>query len=88
MDDNTSEGDKDEDIYNAQERDELMEDDHISPVEQGFMEGATEDGQGAKCRYCGSVLMDNFVEQRIDSEIYRFCSIEHAERFKEREKKE
>ena len=40
----------DKDVYSEEGREELVESDEISPTEEGFMEGAQGDGQGANCR--------------------------------------
>ena len=40
----------DKDIYSEEGREDLVEDGEISPAEEGFMEGAEGNGQGAKCR--------------------------------------
>ncbi len=74
-----------EKAYSEEGRDSLVEDDAMEPWEQGFMEGAEDDGQGAKCRRCGKVLMgpDSIVEKEIDGTIYRFCSEECAEKFEQ-----
>lgn len=71
----------DEDIYSKEGRKNLVEDDEITPIEEGFMEGARDDGQGAKCRKCGKPLLDNFIEKEINGEIYRFCSNRCADKF-------
>lgn len=78
----------DEDIYSEEGREDLVEDDEISPTEEGFMEGAEGDGQGAKCRKCGKVLMGDFIERKVDDEIYRFCSDECADKYVEEKEKE
>ncbi len=79
----------DEDIYSKEGREDLVDSDEISPAEEGFMEGAHDDGQGAKCRKCGKVLMDDFIERKIGDEIFRFCSDECVDRYvEEREKRE
>lgn len=74
-----------EKVYSKEGRDSLVEDDAMEPWEQGFMEGAEDYGQGAKCRRCGKVLMgsDSIVEKEIDDTIYRFCSEECAEKFEQ-----
>ncbi len=72
-----------EDIYSEEGREDLVEDDEISPEEEGFMEGAHDDGQGAKCRRCGKVLMDDFIERKINDGICRFCSDECAKKYME-----
>ena len=71
--------------YSEEGRDSLVENDAMEPWEQGFMEGAEDDGQGAKCRHCGKVLMgpESIVEKEINSIVYRFCSEECAEKFEE-----
>ena len=73
----------DKDIYSEEGRENLVESDEISPSEEGFMEGADGDGQGAKCRKCGKILMDNFIEKKTGDEICRFCSDECAEKYSE-----
>jgi len=75
----------DKDIYSEEGREELVDSDEISPAEEGFMEGADGDGQGAKCRKCGKILMDDFIEKRFGEEIFRFCSDECAEKYEEKE---
>ncbi len=70
-----------DDVYSEEGRESLVEDDEISPEEEGFMEGANGGGQGAKCRRCGAILGDDFIEKEIDGEIYRFCSDECAEKY-------
>ena len=37
---------KGKDVYSEEGREELVDDDEISPEEEGFMEGAEGDGQG------------------------------------------
>jgi hypothetical protein len=54
-----------DDVYSEEGREELVEGDGISPAEEGFMEGAHNGGQGAKCR-----------ERRKGEDIFRFCSDE------------
>ncbi|MBI2138627.1 hypothetical protein HYU13_03500 [Candidatus Woesearchaeota archaeon] len=78
----------DDSIESGEGREELLDDDEISPEEQGFMEGAEGDGQGAKCRTCGKVIArDDFFERSIDGEIYRFCSEECSENYEHRKKR-
>ena len=78
----------DEDIYLEEGREDLIEDDEISPEEEGFMEGAHDDGQGAKCRKCGKPLGDNFIERRIGDEVYRFCSGRCAKTYMEKKEED
>ena len=63
-----------DDVYSEEGREDLVDGDEISPAEEGFMEGAHNGGQGAKCRKCGKVLTDDFIERRKGEDIFRFCS--------------
>ncbi|MBU0628921.1 MAG: hypothetical protein KKC75_07050 [Nanoarchaeota archaeon] len=78
----------DKDIYSEEGREELVDNDEISPGEEGFMEGAEGDGQGAKCRKCGKILGDDLVEKRVGKELCRFCSDECAEEYDKKEEKD
>ena len=74
-----------EEVYSSEGREKLVEEDEISPWEAAFMEGADDDGQNAKCRYCGKMLdrENTIVEKVIDGEIHRFCCercLEHFEK--------
>ena len=73
----------DEDIYSEEGRESQVDGDEISAAEEGFMEGAEGDGQGAKCRKCGKVLEDDLIEKKIGDEICRFCSDECADKYSE-----
>jgi hypothetical protein len=77
-----------EDVYSEEGREKLVEDAEIEPWEEGFMQGAENDGQGAKCRKCGKILMgaEDIVEKEIANETYRFCSDYCAEKFEEKRK--
>lgn len=77
---------KSEEVYSQEGREHLVDDDEISPWEAAFMEGADEDGQNAKCRNCGKVLMrENVViEKAIKCELHRFCSEECADDFEKK----
>ncbi len=76
----------DKDVYSEEGREDLVDSDEISPTEEGFMEGAHDDGQGANCRKCGKPLGDNVIERKVGDEIFRFCSDECAESYmKEKE---
>lgn len=74
-----------EDIYDEEDREELLDDDEIEPWEEGFMAGAEGGGQDAKCRTCGKVLMgpEEIVEKEIKGRILRFCSELCADAFEE-----
>ena len=84
-DESTDDSEDIEKAYSDEGRDSLVEDDEMEPWEQGFMEGAEDDGQGAKCRRCGKILLgpDSIVEKEIDGTVYRFCSEECAVKFEE-----
>ncbi|MCK5107587.1 MAG: hypothetical protein KAQ83_02580 [Nanoarchaeota archaeon] len=73
----------DEEVYSKEGRDHLVEDDEISPWEAAFMEGADEDGTGAKCRTCGKILLREkaVIEKVINGELHRFCSDECLDSF-------
>lgn len=75
------------DIYSEEVREEMMDSDEITPLEEGFMEGASDLGQGAKCRNCGKPLEDKFVEKEINEEFCRFCSDDCVEEYEEKIKK-
>lgn len=81
------EGELDEDVYSEEGREKLLEDDEIDSDEEGFMEGAEEDGDDAKCRECGKELLDfNFIEKEIKGNKSRFCSEECLEKYEEEHK--
>lgn len=72
----------DDDIYSEKVREDLVASGGMSAAEEGFMEGAHDDGQGAKCRKCGKPLASDFIERRgEDNEIYRFCCEECSEKY-------
>jgi len=71
------------DVYSEEGREDQVDSDGMSPAEEGFMEGAEGDGQGAKCRKCGKVLMNDFIEKKVEDEICRFCSDECVEKYSE-----
>ncbi|MBD3309703.1 hypothetical protein GF351_00635 [Candidatus Woesearchaeota archaeon] len=72
------EGEKEEDVYSEEGREKLVEDDEIEPAEEGFMEGAEEKGEMAKCENCGKILdtddKSSIVERELDGEKHWFCS--------------
>lgn len=77
------EGELEEDVYSEEGREKELEDDEIEPWEEGFMKGAEKGGQGAKCRYCGKVLVEkeDVVEREINGESYLFCSEDHLNKY-------
>ena len=78
-----------EDVYKEKERDDLVEDDEISPEEDGFMDGAQADGERAKCANCGRMLISaKIVEKEFEGELKWFCSDHCAGKFEEKRKEE
>ncbi|MBI2507862.1 hypothetical protein HYV89_02810 [Candidatus Woesearchaeota archaeon] len=75
-------GDRDEDIYTEEGREVAEDEDVITDAEEGFMEGYEEDERAAKCAKCKKILEEDFIEEEIDDEEYRFCSRRCAETFK------
>jgi len=74
-------------IYSEEGREELREDDDsISNVDEGFMQGYEEEEKMAKCGSCGEILEDKIIEKEFDGEIYRFCSRECVEKFEKARK--
>lgn len=83
-------GDLDEDIYTDEGRDLAEEEDEISEVEAGFMEGYKEGEKIAKCSTCKQVLSDDpddIVEEEINGDTYRFCSERCAEVYLKKQSK-
>lgn len=79
-----AEGKRDEDVYDEEGREELEDEDEISPDEEGFMKGYEEDGKMAMCANCRKMFIEDFIEKEIDGEIYRFCSEKCTEKFKKK----
>jgi len=74
---------EEENVYTEEGRESLVENDEISPLEEGFMEGAEDGGQEGKCRLCGEPLGDaeNVFEREVKGSLERFCSSDHAEKY-------
>ena len=70
-----------EDLYSEEGREEAMEEDEVDELEEGFMKGYQGGDKLAKCALCKKPLGKNFVEEELNSELYRFCSEEHADVF-------
>jgi len=78
-------GEKDADVYSEEGREELLEDDQVSPAEEAFAEGAVDRGRQGKCAHCGKVLSQDqkeVIEREIDHKIEFFCSDECASKGK------
>jgi len=67
-------GDADEDIYTDAGREIAEEDDAITDVEAGVMEGFEEDEAAVKCANCKKILEEDFIEEELGGELLRFCS--------------
>jgi hypothetical protein len=81
-------GEKEEDVYSEEGRENLEEDDEIDNWEEGFMQGASGTGQLGKDALTGEPLMgEETVELEIDGEKYRFVNSENAERFRKKKEK-
>ena len=71
-----------DDVYSEKGLEELEESDEINELEEGFMEGYEEGEHQAKCANCKKVLVgEDFIEEELDGENYRFCSEECADGF-------
>lgn len=75
-------GDREEDIYTEEGRKVAEDEDMITNEEEGFMEGYEEEDRAAKCAKCRKILEEDFIEEEIDGDEYRFCSRRCAETFK------
>lgn len=79
------EGILDEEVYDEEGREKLVEDDEIDDWEEGFMKGAS-GSAGAKCAGCGKVFIDEMkiVSREINDTEYWFCSPKCADRFEKK----
>jgi hypothetical protein len=73
----------DEGIYSDEGREEMLDNDEIDDFEEGFMKGAEMDGQSAKCRKCGRILIKrkDMVEREVEDKVLWFCSEECADKY-------
>ena len=82
-------GGKEEEPYDEEGREKLVEDDEISPREEAFMEGAEEKGELGACANCGNPLdqddRSKVVEKKIKGEIKWFCCDACVEEFEKKE---
>lgn len=71
-------GERDEDVYTEEGREDLEESDEVAPWEEGFSEGASHGGENATCAHCDKVLgdrdEDEIIERRYKGENMKFCS--------------
>jgi len=82
-------GKKEADVYSDDGVEELTEEeDEVEDTEEGFMEGYNVGGERfVKCKNCGEIIGEDFVEEEINEEMYRFCSDECAEKYIRKVKK-
>mgnify|MGYP001323913226 CR=1 FL=1 len=74
-------------IYSEEGREKMKyDDDTITNVDEGFMQGYDEEDKLSECSYCGTILEDNIVEEKFDEELYRFCSRECATNYESKHK--
>ena len=74
-----------DDLETEEGREEAAEDDELEPWEEGFMEGASREGQLGKCANCGDMLTEeNCIEKKMDGELHRFCSQKCFEKYEEK----
>jgi len=80
-------GQREEEPYDEEGRENLTEDAEMTPREQAFMEGYEEKGEHAKCANCGKILGEsNTVERRINGELVWFCSEKCAQEYARKKK--
>ncbi|MBS3174669.1 hypothetical protein J4440_02205 [Candidatus Woesearchaeota archaeon] len=76
------EGNHEPDIYDKEGLEELEENDEITEVEEGFMEGYEHGDKLAVCAECSIELVDkDIIEEEIEGKHYHFCSKECASAF-------
>jgi hypothetical protein len=88
IEDEMEEGELDETVYDAEGREKLREDEEIEDWEEGFMEGAEDDGEQGKCANCGGALLDeDLIETEINNKVMWFCSEDCLEEYKRKKKR-
>lgn len=72
-----------EEVYDQDSRDQMVEDDEIDPMEEGFMEGYEGRGNLSKCEECSQPLDedDDIIERKFKDELIWFCSEDCAEKY-------
>ena len=80
------EGKKTEDVYSDEGLDVMEEDDEIETWEEGFMQGAKDDGQLGKDALTGEALIDEkkIIETEIKGKTYRFVNDDNAKKFRKK----
>jgi len=69
------EPEKEDDVYDAESRDQQEEDAEITPAEEGFMKGYDDDN-ASTCATCGLVIVEKegAVQKEIEGKEVMFCS--------------
>ena len=70
-------GERDVDVYTEEGLEEELEQDELSPWEQGFMEGELEGGRLGECETCGKLItedMEDTHERETEGKRKFFCS--------------
>jgi YHS domain-containing protein len=64
---------------------DLVEDDEMSPEEQGFINGFENEEDSTNCAYCKSIIInqEKALSQEIENKTYLFCSQECQDNFQE-----
>lgn len=80
-------GEEEEDIYEKEDDEKMLEDDEISPAEAGFMEGYSGEGKSmCTCDNCGKQIdPTDAIEREVAGKNRTFCSEECAEKAAEKE---
>lgn len=73
--------DNEEIISSEESKEEVIEDDEVDGIEDGFMKGYEGGDKLAKCALCKKPLKQNFVEADINGDIHRFCTEDHADTY-------
>jgi len=81
MEENIELGDAEENIYTEAGREVAEENDEITNLEEGFMEGYNKGEAAAKCSNCKKVLQDDFIEEEFHSNVLKFCSEQCATQY-------
>lgn len=86
MEDDMSLGKEEEEVYNPEGRQKLLEDDEIDDWEEGFMEGADSAGQLGKDALTGEPLRDveDVIELEIKGKVLRFANKVNADKYKKK----
>ncbi len=70
------EDNNDSGIYSGEEREELIDDeDEITDIDEGFMQGYNEGSEKLKCASCKTKLEgDEVITKEFKGKTYKFCS--------------